>query len=69
MHDVETWEGHIACDSESRSEIVVPIRDSLGRVRGVLDIDCRTVGGFSEVDQEGLERIAKLLGEGSQWPE
>ena len=69
VHDVETWEGHIACDSESRSEIVVPIRDSLGRVRGVLDVDCRTVGGFSEVDREGLERIVKLLGEGSQWPE
>jgi L-methionine (R)-S-oxide reductase len=66
--DVLEWEGHIACDSESRSEIVVPIKDKEGRVRGVLDVDCRTVGGFSAIDQEGLERIVKLLGEGCTWP-
>lgn len=66
--DVLEWEGHIACDSESRSEIVVPIRDKKGRVRGVLDVDCRTVGGFSATDEEGLEKIIKLLGEGCEWP-
>jgi len=69
VEDVEKWEGHIACDSESRSEIVVPIKDQQGRVRGVLDVDCRTVGGFSQVDQERLERIVKLLGVASEWPQ
>lgn len=68
VEDVEKWLGHIACDSESRSEIVVPIRDKEGRVRGVLDVDCRSVGGFEEVDKEGLERIVQLIGEASEWP-
>ena len=40
VDDVLSWEGQIACDSESRSEIVVPIRDKEKRIRGVLDIDC-----------------------------
>jgi L-methionine (R)-S-oxide reductase len=69
VDDVLNWEGHIACDSESRSEIVVPIKDKEGRIRGVLDVDCRTIGGFSETDQEGLERVVKLLGENTDWPE
>ena len=61
------WEGHIACDSESRSEIVVPIKDKDGRTRGVLDVDCRTIEGFSAIDQEGLEKIVKILGERCEW--
>ena len=68
VKDVLRWKGHIACDSESRSEIVVPIQDAQGKVRGVLDVDCRVVGGFSEVDKEGLENIVKLLAEASEWP-
>jgi L-methionine (R)-S-oxide reductase len=67
--NVEEWPGHIACDSESRSEIVVPIKDKEGRVRGVLDVDCRIIGGFSGVDQDGLERIVRLLAERSEWPQ
>ena len=67
--DVLEWEGHIACDSESRSEIVVPIFDKEGRVRGVLDVDCRTIAGFSETDKEGLEKILKLLSEHCEWPQ
>src|SRR5215471_1136288 len=67
-HDVLEWEGNIACDIESRSEIVVPIKDKDGRTRGVLDVDCRTIDGFSTIDQEGLERIVKKLGERCQWP-
>jgi L-methionine (R)-S-oxide reductase len=66
--DVLEWDGHIACDSDSRSEIVVPIKDKEGQIRGVLDVDCRSVCGFSAEDQEGLERIMRLLGEGCQWP-
>ena len=67
--NVLQWEGHIACDCESRSEIVVPVKDKEGKVRGVLDVDCRTVSGFSTVDQDGLEKIVKLLGERSEWPQ
>jgi L-methionine (R)-S-oxide reductase len=66
--DVLEWESHIACDSESRSEIVVPIKDKDGQTRGVLDVDCRTIDGFSAIDQEGLEKIMKLLGERCEWP-
>jgi L-methionine (R)-S-oxide reductase len=69
VDDVEKWEGHIACDSESRSEIVVPIKDQIGKVRGVLDIDCRTVEAFSNTDKEGLEKIVKLLAEVTEWPQ
>jgi putative methionine-R-sulfoxide reductase with GAF domain len=69
VDDVLQWDGHIACDSESRSEIVVPIKDVKGIVRGVLDVDCRVVGGFSEQDKKGLETIVKLLAEGCEWPQ
>ena len=67
--NVHEWPGHIACDSESQSEIVVPITDKAGIVRGVLDVDCRELGGFSEVDREGLEPIVKLLAYQCEWPE
>ena len=67
--NVNEWPGHIACDSESQSEIVVPIKDGNGRVRGVLDVDCRSIGGFSEVDQEGLEGIVHLLAKHCEWPQ
>ena len=66
--DVEEWPGHIACDRESRSEIVVPIKDQEGKVRGVLDVDCRSIEGFSGVDQEGLEAIVSLLAGRCEWP-
>ena len=67
--NVDEWPGHIACDSESRSEIVVPIKDAEGKVRGVLDVDCRSIEGFSTVDQEGLERIVSLLAKKCEWPQ
>ena len=58
--DVELFPGHIACSSESRSEIVVPvIRD--GCVTAVLDIDSRHLNTFDEVDARYLERLAALL--------
>ena len=69
VEDVLSWDGHIACDSESRSEIVVPIRNGEGRVVGVLDVDCRTINGFSDVDKEGLEKIVEILGRASDWPQ
>ena len=60
--DVESYPGHIACSSLSRSEIVVPIYDRSGEIVGVLDIDSQEVGDFSEVlDRPWLERYVGLL--------
>lgn len=60
--DVHKFPGHIACDSGSRSEIVVPIlrRDSL---IGVLDLDSYDFNSFGEKDKKYLEEICKFLGE------
>ena len=61
--DVHQFAGHIACDSASRSEIVVPIHGDAGsgEVIGVLDIDSPLEGRFSEEDREGLERLVRAL--------
>jgi GAF domain-containing protein len=59
--DVHEFPGHIACDSRSRSEIVIPLRDSENHVLGVLDVDSREPGHFDETDAAGLERITGLL--------
>lgn len=58
--DVEKFPGHIACSSESRSEIVVPVWNN-GHIVAVLDIDSRELGTFDEVDQHYLERIVACL--------
>lgn len=58
--DVHAFPGHIACDSASRSEIVIPIRNS-GEIFGVLDIDSPFEGRFSENDLEGLARFVEIL--------
>ncbi len=58
--DVELFPGHIACSSESRSEIVVPVIRE-GRVTAVLDIDSERLGTFDELDARYLERLAALL--------
>ena len=60
VEDVEQFEGHIACSSASRSEIVVPIFAE-DRVVAVLDIDSQYLSMFDEVDREWLERIVKLI--------
>ena len=58
--DVEEFPGHIACSSESRSEIVVPVwRDD--KVMAVLDIDSEKFGTFDETDKIWLEKIVSLL--------
>ena len=60
--DVESYPGHIACSSLSRSEIVVPIYDRCGEIVGVLDIDSQVVGDFTEeLDRPWLERYVGLL--------
>ncbi len=58
--DVEQFEGHIACSSASRSEIVVPLRQN-GVIIGVLDIDSSELATFDATDQEWLERIVALI--------
>ncbi|CAE6471246.1 unnamed protein product [Rhizoctonia solani] len=67
VKDVHAYPGHIACDGGTQSEIVSPLVAADGRVVGVLDLDCLKEGGFEEVDREGVERIAKLLGEACDW--
>jgi GAF domain-containing protein len=58
--DVHLFPGHIACDSASNSEIVVPLRID-GEIVGVLDIDSPWPGRFTEEDQTGLEAVAEII--------
>ena len=60
--DVHAFPGHIACDSASNSEIVVPVH-AHGPVAAVLDIDSPLPGRFSEADRAGLEALARVLEE------
>ena len=58
--DVHAFPGHIACDSASNSEVVVPVvRD--GRLLGVLDLDSPLLARFDEVDARGLERLVQVF--------
>jgi GAF domain-containing protein len=57
VEDVEKFAGHIACDSRSRSEIVVPVLDRNGRLLAVFDVDSEEVGSFDDEDARALERI------------
>lgn len=58
--DVEEFPGHIACSSESRSEIVVPVKKG-GEIVAVLDIDSRELGCFDDIDRKYLEKIVENL--------
>ena len=62
VDDVHTFKGHIACDSASRSEIVMPLIQN-GEVKAVLDIDSPELARFTLSDKEALERIAEALQE------
>jgi L-methionine (R)-S-oxide reductase len=59
--DVTKLPYHIACSGTTRAEIVVPVLDSRGEVRAVLDVDSDTPGAFDEVDRGELETLAKEL--------
>lgn len=61
--DVEQFPGHIACSSESKSEIVVPVFSSNGKLMAVLDIDSEHIGTFDDIDRKYLEDICKLIKE------
>lgn len=58
--DVHAFRGHVACDSASRSEIVVPLRKN-GAVVGVLDLDSPSLDRFTQADRAGLEAFAAIL--------
>jgi GAF domain-containing protein len=62
VEDVHEFEGHIACDPLSRSELVVPLMIR-GQVAGVLDIDSPHTARFSAADQQGIERLCRIFSE------
>lgn len=59
--DVHAFPGHIACDSRTNSEIVVPVFDADGALAAVLDVDSEQADAFDETDQLGLEAICRSL--------
>lgn len=62
VEDVQAFPGHIACDSASESEIVIPLREeTTGRVIAVLDLDSPRKGRFGEDDRLGLEAFCRTL--------
>ncbi|KAJ2786176.1 hypothetical protein H4R18_000023 [Coemansia javaensis] len=65
--DVGAFPGHIACDAASKSEIVVPLLAADGRVLGVLDVDAAAEDAFDDYDRIGLEAIARMVVEASDF--
>lgn len=59
--NVEEFPGHIACDSRSKSEIAIPIKNIESKIIGVLDVDSKELNSFDDTDQKGLEKILSLL--------
>ena len=60
-NDVSAIPHHIACSSETKSEIVLPVRDLKSRVRAVLDVDSNTINCFDAIDKEYLTEICALV--------
>lgn len=61
VEEVSCFEGHIACDCNTHSEIVIPLRKEDGSIWGVLDMDSVLPGYFTEEDREGLEKANRIL--------
>lgn len=61
VDDVEAFPGHIPCDDRSRSEVVVPLRNSEGEAIGVLDVDSHHPAHFTDAHRQGYESIVRLL--------
>ena len=59
--DVEQFPGHIACDSRSKSEIVVPLKDANNKIFGVMDVDSAKLDSFDEIDSKWLIKITELI--------
>jgi L-methionine (R)-S-oxide reductase len=70
--NVHEFPGHIACDSASNSEIVVPMivneGPHKGSLLGVLDLDSPVLARFDDIDREGLERVVEVLVSSTSWP-
>jgi GAF domain-containing protein len=65
--DVHAFPGHIACDSRSRSELVVPIVGADGALRGVFDMDSPTPARFDDADRIGIERLVEVFAVATRW--
>ncbi len=59
--DVHKFPGHIACDSRSNSEIVVPVFDATGALAAVLDVDSTEFEAFDDIDAKGLEAVCRAM--------
>ncbi|PHH89091.1 hypothetical protein CDD83_6671 [Cordyceps sp. RAO-2017] len=72
VSNVDDFPGHIACDGESKSEVVVPIvaegPAGTDEVVAIIDIDCAALDGFDDCDRRNLERLAELLSRSCDWP-
>lgn len=67
--DVNKFPDHIACDGETKSEIVVPIIcKKTGKTLGVIDLDCLDFNGFGDIDRKYLEQLADLIEETCVFP-
>ncbi|WVR06575.1 hypothetical protein IAU60_003607 [Kwoniella sp. DSM 27419] len=67
VSDVHAYPGHIACDGETKSEIVLPLLNGRGEVIGVLDLDSTNLSSFDEHDKSGLEKVVHILQNGCDW--
>jgi L-methionine (R)-S-oxide reductase len=65
--DVHAFPGHIACDSRSRSELVVPMVFG-GALRGVVDMDSPSPARFDDADRDGVERLVAVFVAAARWP-
>lgn len=61
VDDVHQFEGHIACDADSQSELVAPVKNPIGKVIAVIDLDSPIIGRFDDDDIDGISRIANML--------
>jgi len=61
VQDVQSFPNHISCDSRSNSEIVIPFKNKIGEIIGVLDVDSSEPASFSEVDAKWLKKILELI--------
>ncbi|WP_234122241.1 GAF domain-containing protein [Clostridium hydrogenum] len=68
IENVHNFEGHIACDAASNSELVVPIIKN-NKVYGVIDIDSEEIGRFTELEQIYIEKCVEVLNEYIDWEE
>ena len=68
VQNVDEYPGtHIACDSASKSELVVPLLTGDGNCIGVMDFDSLVIGGFDEVDEENMNKLSNLIANSCKW--